>query len=319
MTEIGFWHLPKRHRGPLAAQLADGLRSYSEQIQLLPGIQNRASEFCLVRQLIDSIRRVRFVRQLAYKNLDAIVGDPTSDRFDPLMAAVISSRESDEDNALWLTFLAVHFGKHAHDGWSLVRSVYGCLGDGARWDWDAVARDPDGFRQWLAEHQGALRQFRFSNHRQYESLAAYSTNGTGSVIASFVVWRLSGGSLSERVRAIHQRRGQHPGVVFDALYRELSVLRRFGRLARFDFLTMLGKLGIAPIEPPSPYLRDGATGPYRGLCLLITGHTHGAVARRLADEICIELGEYLDLGMQELEDALCNWQKSPTSYQYFKG
>ena len=40
----------------------------------------------------------------------------------------------------------------------------------------------------------------------------------------------------------------------------MDTVQRFGRLGKFDFLTMLGKLGIAPIEPGITFLK-GATGP----------------------------------------------------------
>jgi hypothetical protein len=120
------------------------------------------------------------------------------------------------------------------------------------------------------------------------------------------------------VRNIHREVGQHPGEVFDELYKQMRVVKRFGRLATFDYLTMLGKLGIAPIYPGSPYLR-GATGPLSGARLLFTGDAASTLDVDVANDRVIALGEYLGLGMQIMEDSICNWQKSPAKYVRFRG
>nr|WP_255616588.1 hypothetical protein [Microvirga puerhi] len=270
-------------------------------------------------QLLDSIRRVEFVKRLTLQRFDPDVADPTSTRFDPLKAAVFRSSQGHADDAVWLVFLAVHFGKHAKHGWELTRHVYGRHGEQGIWDWRSISTDLGGFRRWLAAQNAVLRQFRFSNHRKYEGLDAHSRNGTGSIIASFVNWILTAGSLNQLVRTIHLRVGQNPSEVFDALYKDMRKVHRFGRLAKFDFLTLLGKLDLAPIAPGSAYIRDNATGPYLGIRMLVMGDRMGKLTRGQADTIYVELGHALNIGMQELEDALCNWQKSPTKYEYFRG
>jgi hypothetical protein len=98
----------------------------------------------------------------------------------------------------------------------------------------------------------------------------------------------------------------------------MASVRRFGRLAKFDFLTMLGKLGFAPIEPGSAYLGE-STGPLRGARLLFTGSPDGEVSGRRLDENLAILDNKLSVGMQVLEDALCNWQKSPDRFVSFRG
>jgi hypothetical protein len=311
--------VPKRHRDPVGQRLAAALTAYDANIRPLPGIQDPACLDCLVRQLLDSIRRVEFVKQLTARRHDPAVADPDSTRFDPLKAAVLRSNQGNADDAVWLVFLAVHFGKHAQDGWELARHVYGRVGEAGLWDWQSVSTDIAGFRRWLAAQNAVLRPFRFSNHRKYEGLDANSRNGTGSIVESFVNWILSAGSLGGLVREAHRRVGQNPAEVFDALYKDMRQVHRFGRLAKFDFLTLLGKLGVAPISPGSAYIRDNATGPYLGICLLVTGNRVGRVTRTQADAIYVELGQALNIGMQELEDALCNWQKSPADYRYFRG
>jgi hypothetical protein len=310
---------PKRHLDPRADRIRDALVAYSSQVGPLAGIGDAEHLECLVRQIIDSIRRVEFVKRLATANHDAAVGDPLSGRFDPLKTAVLRVRQGEYDDAVWLVFLAVHFGKHGGDGWSLVRALYGRAGSGGLWNWRNVSTKTSEFVAWLNAHQSVLRQFRFSNHRKYESLDAHSAAGTGSVVVSFVDWIKTAGTFAELVRQIHKQVGQEPTKVFDALYVSMRSVRRFGRLAKFDFLTLLGKLGIAPILPGSAYIGDNATGPFAGMRLLVTGNNKGKLSRSEADAIAAKLAGFLGIGLQEMEDSVCNWQKSPGGYKYFRG
>ena len=117
------------------------------------------------------------------------------------------------------------------------------------------------------------------------------------------------------VRSVTLEAGGDRRVGFDRLYRSMAAsVLRFGRLARFDYLTMLAKLGLAPIEAGSPYLQ-GSTGPLRGARLLFGGNHDAAEL----DDWLVELDRDLQVGMQVLEDALCNWQKSPSTFEPFRG
>jgi len=89
-------------------------------------------------------------------------------------------------------------------------------------------------------------------------------------------------------------------------------------MAKFDYLTMLGKLGLAGIEPGSAYL-EGATGPLRGARLLLGGSVTAALSAPTLDGWLVQLGTDLNVGMQVLEDSLCNWQKTPGKFVPFRG
>ena len=97
----------------------------------------------------------------------------------------------------------------------------------------------------------------------------------------------------------------------------MSVLS-FGRLAKFDFLAMLGRYGIAPIAAGSAYLR-GATGPLRGARLLFDGRPNSITSLDTLQVFLDELDADLGMGMTITEDALCNWQKRPSRFHHFKG
>jgi hypothetical protein len=301
-----------------AQRLAAAVVAFDANISPLPGIRGAGRVDSLVGQFIDSLRRVEFAHHIRdTQRHDSQRMDPASDMFDPLRAAVLQHRRGKVDEAWWLVFLATHFGKHGADKWRLTREIYGKLGQGGLWDWATTSRSPGAFKTWLAANEGKLKG-RFSNHRKFESRKAASAKGTAVVFTSYISWVAPPRTHNGMVRQLHQAVGQDPKVVFQALYRSMSSVQRFGRLGKFDFLTMLGKLGIAPIEPGSAFL-PGATGPLRGVRLLFGGRIDAPLSAKTLDAKLIEFGQKTGLGMQVLEDSLCNWQKSPDVYRPFRG
>jgi len=299
-----------------ALKLEAQLKAFDANTRSLPGIGNPERRKAFLEQLIESIRRVEYAEFVRDEKFDPARADPSEDIFDPLRAAVYWMRKGNTDEAFWLIFLFVHFGKHRKDGWRLVRNVYGGLG-GIPWTWDRVSKDPDAFVGWVAANQPALTG-RFGNHRKYETLNTASPNGIGAVVRSYLEWVGRSRSHWDLVRRAHKEVGQNPLDTFEWLYRSLEVVKRFGRLAKFDYLTMLGKLGLAPIDPPSAYL-DGATGPLRGARLLFADDQRAELSAKTLDGYLRELDEQLGVGMQVLEDSLCNWQKSPDKFIPFRG
>jgi hypothetical protein len=121
--------------------------------------------------------------------------------------------------------------------------------------------------------------------------------------------------LQDAIRAA----GTDPGQLFGYLYNSMDSVASFGRTARFDYLTMLGKLRLAAISPASPFL-DGSSGPLRGSKLLFLGNaTATGLPVRDLDALVVQLGAALGVGMQEMEDSLCNWQKSPAVFRAYRG
>jgi Alpha-glutamyl/putrescinyl thymine pyrophosphorylase clade 3 len=302
----------------LAGRLEAALLSFDQGLHPLPGIHNAANRGALIEQLLESIHRVQFVAVLQERKLSELRAEPNNALFDPLKAAILCRNVGKIEEAFWLVFLFVHFGKHARAGWRYAREVYGRLGNGARWDWASTSADPAAFRKWLNARQGELKRGGvprgFGNHRKYESLAAYSRNGTGSVVESYVRWVNPPRTHQKLMQHASQKASGDPRRAFDILYHSMKVVARFGRTARFDYLTMVGKLGLAPIEPPSTYMQ-GSTGPVQGARLLF-GKREGPAN---LDRWLVELDSGLSVGMQVLEDALCNWQKSPARFKPFRG
>ena len=95
---------------------------------------------------MESIHRVRYVARVLERDISPDRADPASDLFDPIKAAAHHAREGRHDEACWLVFLSVHFGKSLKTGWRYARDIYGALGGPSRWDWARVSADPAGFR-----------------------------------------------------------------------------------------------------------------------------------------------------------------------------
>jgi hypothetical protein len=304
----------------IAAQISDAFERYEAKRRPLAGISDPAAREVLIEQMLASVHRVLYARTLNTRKLSPRRGDPEDSLFDPLKAAVLALSDGHSDEAAWLVFLSTHFGKHGRGGWRYLRDVYGCLGTGERWDWTRTSSQCQEFRAWLQAHQTTIRgngvPGGFGNHRKYESLDGVSSTGTGAVVESYVKWVLGAGNhalLFERAIASACGDGR---IAFDRLYHDMAEnVMRFGRLARFDYLAMIGKLGIANIEPGSTFLK-GATGPLRGARLLFGAEKQ---AEGRLDSWLSELDLELGVGMQVLEDSLCNWQKSPQSYEPFRG
>ena len=302
----------------LVERLDEGLQTFHGQQHPLPGIQQQGRRTVLIEQMVESHRRVRFVRAIRMRDVSPQRADPGCDLFDPLKAAIHFQRLGNVDEAFWMVFFFVHFGKNARGGWRYARDVYGSLGGPRRWDWATTSADPEGFRDWLHENQGMIRgqgaPGGFGNHRKFQSLNARRPGGTGAAFASYVNWVQQAGDHQELIRQAMQNADGDFGTAFHILYCGMHAVSSFGRLARFDYLTMLGKLGLAAIEPDSPYL-ERPNGPCQGAELLLgAGHSLQEL-----DDWTAELGNHLGLGMQVMEDSLCNWQKSPHHFLAFRG
>jgi hypothetical protein len=294
-------------------RIVEELRLFSANEHPLLGINQDTARKALGMQIIASLRRLDHTRITSRRDISLHRADPTSRMFDPERAAVLHLNAGRLDEAFWVIFLATHIGKHGKYGWQRLQDIYSELGQGG-WTWAKVSTNPAAFRDWMrANHQqigGA-----FGNHRKYESLKPDSAKGTVAVIESFI--SCTKGSPSKWFADLIRRTGNDPHSLFDAAYQEMEIAR-FGRLAKFDFLALLGRVGLVPMSPGSTYLR-GATGPLRGGRLLVDGDAQSKTRAEVIEEILQELDRKLNVGMQVMEDSICNWQKSPTKFRHFKG
>jgi hypothetical protein len=292
-----------------------GLEEFSTAKKKLLGIQDVSSRRTLAKQMVASLRRMDYTEILKQRPIDPRRVNPNDSLFDPERAAIFYSRSGNLDEAVWIIFLATHFGRHPRHGWRRLRDVYSGL-EKKTWSWKAVTEDVQAFRKWLSTNEASIRGA-FGNHRKYESLSGSSRKGTGEVVASYVEWIGPNHSHRERFGALIQAGGNDPHEIFDRFYRAMNVAK-FGRLGKFDFLALLGRLELAPINPGSTYL-SGASGPLKGARLLFEANPSANVKISDLENWLIELDSYLNIGMQVMEDSICNWQKSPDRFVHFRG
>ncbi|WP_159623388.1 hypothetical protein [Ruania rhizosphaerae] len=295
------------------------METFDPSIEALPGIADRDSRECLTAQLIESMRRRRFVVEyLRSAKLSDSCLVPATGKFDPIRGAILKSRDGELDEACWLVFLSVQFGYHRKRGWDLVSAFYGRDGGTKLWTWEEASRDLPGVRAWLDANRAQLSAsgLAFGNHRKYESLSGSSGPGTGSVVSSYVGWVASAGHAGGRPEAVSAANGEEQ---FRLVFKAMKKVHRFGRIARFDYLTMLGKTGVFPaLVPDSTYLAN-VSGPRAGASLLLDGGLKSQHSPRQLERRLVPIREAINVTNDVLEDALCNWQKSPTAFVPFRG
>jgi hypothetical protein len=298
-------------------QLDAALQAFATEKRPLTGIADPAARAVFVHQLIDSLHRVEYPRRILTRPMSVRRTDPSDEEFfDPIRGAAFYAAQGNHDEACWLVFLFVTYGKGKRTGWRLIRDVYGRLGQGGRWDWPTASADPARMAQWIVAHADTLwpkgTPRPFGAHRQHELVAP-----SGETVATYLQWIGTAGHRN-KFDAVTAAAGHDRRQAFDALYREMAVVHRYGRLAKFDYLTMLGKLDLASVEPGSTYM-TGATGPVQGARLFFEGDSSAKLTAPYLDEQLTDLDACLGVGMQVLEDALCNWQKSPGKFKPFRG
>ncbi|EMJ91621.1 hypothetical protein [Leptospira alstonii] len=298
------------------------LLMYNREVRPLFGIHEKENRLSYIGQLLESIRRVDYVKRIESNPFTSSFADPANLLFDPLKGAIFFKNSGDFEEACWLVFHFVYFGKHRYGGWRYSREVYGALGQEENWNWHRISADVEGFRKWLKRNQENIKRKDvpggFGNHRKYESLDASSSRGTGNAFETYVNWVLSFGSHYKLFNKVCQDSEGDAKVAFDNLFKSMSKVISFGRTAKFDYLTMIGKLNLAQIKPGVPYLSN-ATGPLTGARLLFTGDFSANVNPKDLENWIIELDSHMNVGMQVFEDSLCNWQKSPSIFKPFRG
>ena len=295
-------------------QITAAINQYSKNVRPLPGITQPAALQTLAMQYIASLRREDYFRLLQEKVISADRADPNNSGFQAERAVAHHLQQGNVDEGAWLIFLMTHFARHVDSGWLRLKDVYGMLGDGI-WNWPSVSQNPADFSSWISVNWTRIRGH-FGSHRKYESLRPTAPRNIGSVVSSYVEW-IGPEGHQQLFSEVTRCAGNHPAAIFDHLYRHMQVVS-FGRLAKFDYLAMLGRYGIIPAVPGSAYLK-GATGPLRGARLLFEGHHDGVTSPDQLQAFLTQLDNNIGAGMAVTEDALCNWQKSPLTFRHFKG
>ena len=298
-------------------EISDFLEYFSNNELQLVGLDTQVKKHVLILQIIDSIRRIEYLRITSVRARSNSLYTPYSGSFEPFGGAAALHKVGQVDEAYWLVYLATHFGKHKIDTWNLTEDFYGRFGQGGTWSWADASQDPLAVSNWLEQIYPGLtragRSRRFGNHRKFETLKP-GPKGTGYAIETYVRWINQYGSHEGLIQSAQKQVGQNPAEVYAYIYKDLDNVAKLGRLGKFDFLCNLSNLLIAPIVPDKAYI-VGSTGPKDGAKLLLGDH----LGNTELENACAKMAEGLTVSPQVIEDALCNWQKSSSRYVYFRG
>lgn len=297
-------------------KISNALASHSQNVRPLTGIADPRARGALAMQIMASLRRDEYFQVIQNRGpIAADRADPNSPRFEAELGVGHFLQNGMYDEAAWLIFLMVALAKPGDSGWARLKDIYGKLGLG-RWSWQEVTAAPGAVEDWLAQHWNAIGG-KFGNHRKYASLRPDSALPFGRAVTEYVTWVVAdGGHQALFGRLVHEG-GNDPHSIFDRFYDALPI-KGFGRLGRFDWVAMLARYGFTPAEAGSAYLKE-ATGPKAGIKLLFendaASNTSPAVLQAWLDDLDADLG----VGMEVLEDSICNWQKTPLKFTHFKG
>lgn len=306
------WPSRQARKQQISARLLD----HHQNVRPLPGAASAVGREALAMQIVASLRREEYFSVIQRRGpVGADRADPHLDSFEAELGVVHFLQQNAYDEAAWLVLLMVHLAKPGTSGWRRLRDIYGMLGQG-RWDWATISANPVAFEQWLAANWQAIGG-KFGSHRKYESLEPGKQRAMGPAVVAYVNWVKAAGGHQALFSQIILNAGNDPHVIFDAFYKALPV-RGYGRLGRFDWAAMLSRYGFAPAEAGSAYL-ETATGPKGGMRLLFAGNANAKVGPAMLQAWLDELDATLQVGMEVLEDSICNWQKNPTAFVHFKG
>lgn len=280
----------------------------------LDGLVNQPTIDTLALQFVASQRREDYYKAVQSKPVSAARADPNNPSFDAERAVAYHMQHGNIDEAGWLIFLMTHFARAGSSGWLRLQDVYGKLGIG-RWDWVSVTTDPAAFNNWIAANWQQIRG-KFGNHRKYTSLRPNAPIPLRKTVADYLAWIGPAGHEAFFASAVHAA-GNNPHTIFDHLYQGMKI-GSFARLGKFDYLSSVGRYGLAPIDAGSAYLK-GATGPESGARLLVDGTRKSATLLSAVQTSLDALDQRLNVGMTTMEDALCNWQKSPAKFVHYLG
>ena len=294
------------------------LIAFEKDKRQLPGISSSKARECFIKQVIDSTQRIKYVSTILNQNTSANCLNPSLNGFNPIKAAAWYRKSGNFEEAFWMVFLLTHFGRNSVTKWRLVNDIYSGLSSQITWNWISTKQNLQAFKSWLNQNITTLKKNgSFGNHRKYQSLDAYSKNGTGETFESYINWINTYGSHQSLVNSVKNKIGNDPKSLFHFLFKDMSSVIGFGRTGKFDYLTMVGKLGLIEIEPDLTYMGN-STGPVSGARELFGNQN---LKPSTLESWLSELEQYLNLhfGMQVLEDAICNWQKNTEKYIYFGG
>jgi hypothetical protein len=271
---------------------------------------------CFIDQIIHSLRRTHYIDTIKQRDISEARIYPNNNQFDPLKASIFHFKNKNIDEAIWLIYLSTFFGKNIDSGWNLLRLVY--LGDNSQWTFENISNNFKEFSKWYKESWKEIsstnsKKNKFGNHRKYSTL---DPEKKLNPIDCFEDYIDKVGVNHESLFNFIEENSKIKKVSKFSLIYKYSNYKGFGRMSKFDFSSMICKIGVIESEIDRAFINK-STGPLSGLKDLLDNQN---IKPQEAELVFNKINDLLDLGPfrgQVLEDAICNWQKSPNKFKKF--
>lgn len=275
--------------------------------EILGGTFNDDVINVLSLQTIDSIRRISIYKTYRKKAEQAEAQNlPYSHTSNPF---TLSQRDSLSLNSkAWYIYLATYFGKSDTSNWKLFNNAV-FREDGTLIDLESILENREEYFDYLRSFD-FFKETKYSNHRKY---IAKSLDGDRGVLRSmdYFLDNINDFACSDPTD-------------FHLVYKKSHKIPNFARMGAFDFTSSLCKCNLNIKDPESMYL-EGSTGPLKALkdMLKLSGLNKSSKAEQISfgNELLNWFMENSDIEIaaQVIEDAICNWQKSPNHYERYFG
>ncbi len=282
--------------------LANDITEYLTNEGLSYGL-SRISYEVLAMQIIESMKRVKYFNAVSNRDIDTRRLDPQDTIFDPVRA-ILYLKDRNYDEACWLTFLLVYTAENYQSNWNFLRQLYSGVDEKLTWE---VASNNTQILPRLADNLiNSQNKPKFGNHAKFKTL-----RDIPRVLEDYINFvKVNGGHYNLFINNSLEDPKEHFRMLFPVIRRNIH---SFGRLSTFDYLSMLSKTGLVKVEADNCHI-VGSTGPKDGAKLIF-----GSFSDKQLDSYAMGLADHLEIGYQEMEDALCNWQKSPNVFYTYKG
>lgn len=250
-------------------------------------------------QTRDSIRRIE-IYSIYRKRAELAdkVRLPYSYSTNPL---ILAQRPSISNlSKLWFLYLATYFGKSLGSKWTLFKRAAFLNAEGIICV-EEIIKDKDAYFKYLRSFD-FFAESQYSNHRKYTKKDLLGEKGFIKS-ANYFLDNISQFNFSRQTD-------------FDRVYNLALKIPSFGRMAAFDYVCTLCKCGLNVAEPNSMYLKY-STGPQAGfkyllgICGIDLSEIDDIVQTGTEIQEWFQENTTIFIVAQVLEDAICNWQKSP--------
>jgi hypothetical protein len=278
-----------------ATDIEDKLLAFHCNEHPLPVIASPVDLGHIASLIAGAANELTGLTETAANSLTTAVTDPGNSNFDPLATAVWWFYRQEIEEACWLLFLCSYIGKHPKQNWNLLRTIYGGLYGGNVWTWKEVSAKSEAFQGWLLHHQTELGESGSMGDAHKCVVFDYQKAMVAAKdIGNYISWVRHEGNHEQLLGNALVIGKKEPAAVFHYLYLSMNERVRIRKSIKFNYLCLIGAIGLASVEPGQPYLSDLLFSK-KGARWLFGTDKMDKIPTRELNEVVISLAQYLEL------------------------